>query len=100
MNTFDRKYDIVTANLPYIPKDKKIKELVFEPKEALYAKDNGLHYIKIFFNILPDIIKKNGVALIEIDPKHTVFLNRLKNFEISTYKDLNNLDRIAIIKLK
>ena len=55
MNTFDRKYDIVTANLPYIPKDKKIKELVFEPKEALYAKDNGLHYIKIFFNILPNI---------------------------------------------
>ncbi len=100
LNTFKKKYDIITANLPYIPEDKKIKELIFEPKEALYAKDNGLHYIKIFFNILPDIIKKNGVALIEIDPKHTVFLNRLKNFEISTYKDLNNLDRMAIIKLK
>ena len=100
LNNFKKKYDIITANLPYIPEDKKIKELVFEPKEALYAKDNGLHYIKIFFNILPDIIKNDGVALIEIDPKHTDYLKKLKNFEISTFKDLNNLDRIAIIKLK
>ena len=100
MNTFDRKYDIVTANLPYIPEDKKIKELVFEPKEALYAKDNGLHYIKIFFNILPNIIKKNGIAFIEIDPKHSDYLLKLKNFEISIFKDLNNQDRIAKIKLK
>ena len=59
-----------------------------------------LNFLKIFFNILPNIMKKGGIALIEIDPEHSEYLIRLKNFEISTYKDLNNLDRMAIIKLK
>ena len=100
LNTFDKKYDIITANLPYIPEDKKIKELDFEPSEALYAKDDGLHYIKMLINILPKIIKKNGVAVIEIDPKHTDYLNNLKKFKVSIFKDLNNLDRVAEIKLR
>ena len=46
------------------------------------------------------IIKKNGIALIEIDPNHTDYLNDLKNFNVSIFKDLNNLDRIAEIKLR
>ena len=45
-------------------------------------------------------MKKGGIALIEIDPEHSEYLIRLKNFEISIFKDLNNLDRIARIKLK
>ena len=98
--TLDKKYDIITANLPYIPEDKKISELNFEPNEALYAKDDGLYYIKMLINILPIIIKKNGIALIEIDPKHTDYLNDLKNFKVSIFKDLNNLDRIAEIRLR
>ena len=100
LSTLNKKYDIITANLPYIPEDKKIKELNFEPYEALYAKDDGLHYIKMLIGILPFIIKKNGIALIEIDPNHTDYLNDLKNFNVSIFKDLNNLDRIAEIKIR
>ena len=100
LGTLDKKYDIITANLPYISEDKKIRELNFEPNEALYAKDDGLYYIKILIDILPVIIKKNGIAIIEIDPKHTDYLNDLKNLKVSIYRDLNNLDRIAEIKLR
>ena len=100
LSTFDKRYDIITANLPYIPEDKKIKELNFEPYEALYAKDDGLHYIKMLISILPAIIRKNGIAIIEIDPKHADYLNDLNNFKVSIFKDLNNLDRIAEIKLR
>ena len=100
LKTLDKKYDIITANLPYISEDKKIRELNFEPNEALYAKDDGLYYIKILIDILPVIIKKNGIALIEIDPIHTDYLNDLKNFKVSIYRDLNNLNRIAEIKLR
>ena len=42
----------------------------------------------------------NGIALIEIDPKHIDYLNDLKNFKVSIFKDLNNLDRIAEIRLR
>tara|TARA_Y100000591_G_scaffold314690_1_gene321519 strand:- start:376 stop:1245 length:870 start_codon:yes stop_codon:yes gene_type:complete len=100
LSTLNTRYDIITANLPYIPEDKKIKELNFEPDEALYANDNGLHYIKMLIDILPRIIRKNGIAILEIDPKHTDYLNDLKNFKVSIFKDLNNLDRIAEIKLR
>ena len=100
LSNLNKKYDIITANLPYIPEDKKIKALNSEPFEALYAKDDGLHYIKMLIGILPVIIKNNGIAIIEIDPKHTDYLNNLKNFKVSIFKDLNNLDRIAEIKLR
>ena len=56
LSNLNKKYDIITANLPYIPEDKKIKALNFEPFEALYAKDDGLHYIKMLIGILPVII--------------------------------------------
>ena len=54
----------------------------------------------MLIDILPIIIKKNGIAIIEIDPKHIDYLNDLKNFKVSIFKDLNNLDRIAEIKLR
>lgn len=40
---FNKHYDIIMANLPYLPEDMKLeKELNFEPKLALFAKDFGL----------------------------------------------------------
>lgn len=47
---FDRKNVVVTANLPYVPPDYEVNEEAnFEPKLALYAKNNGLGlYQKLF----------------------------------------------------
>ena len=45
-NIFTKKYDFITANLPYISEDNLINELRHEPSEALYAGDKGLFLIK------------------------------------------------------
>ena len=97
---FKKKYDYVTANLPYISEKNNIAELKFEPKKALYANDNGLGYIKKLIKILPEIIVKNGYAFIEIDPSQTCYFKSLNYFTVEIKKDLNNLDRMALLKLK
>ena len=95
-----KKYDYITANLPYISNKEKIDELKFEPDEALYAKQEGHYFIKILIELLPKIIKKNGIALIEIDPKHTNFLKSKSSLRVIFHKDYNNLERVAEINIK
>ena len=94
------KYDFVTANLPYISDENKINELRFEPSEALYAGEGGLYFIKELIKILPKIMNKDGFAFIEIDPDHSSFFKTLKYFKSKIIKDLNNLDRLVILKLR
>ena len=98
-NIFTKKYDLITANLPYISEDNKINELKFEPSEALYAGDKGLSLIKNLINILPKIIKMSGFAFIEIDPEQSYFFKSLKNFKVEIKKDFNNFDRLVILRL-
>ena len=97
---FRQKYDYVTANLPYISKKNKLTELKFEPEEALYASDDGLSYIKKLIKILPEIMNKNGYAFIEIDPGQAYYFKLLDCFNVEIKKDLNNLDRTVLLKLK
>jgi release factor glutamine methyltransferase len=96
-NIFTKKYDFVTANLPYIPEDNIINELRYEPSEALYASDKGLFLIKNLIEILPKIIKENGLAFIEIDPEQSYFFKSLKNFSVEIKKDYNNFERLVIL---
>jgi len=97
---FRQKYDFVTANLPYISKKNKIHELRFEPSKALYASDEGLYYIKKLIEFLPEIINKYGMVFIEIDPSHAYYFKSLKYFHAEIKKDLNNLDRLVVLKFK
>ncbi len=60
------KYDFVLANLPYIPKGMQLeKELEFEPKEALFAENDGLELIQNLIGLLPKILNNNGMFLCE-----------------------------------
>ena len=97
---FNQKYDFVTANLPYIPEEHKISELKFEPDKALYAIDEGLYYIKKLVELLPEIINKNGLAFIEIDPSQSYFFKSLKYFKAEIKKDLNSLKRLVVLKFR
>ena len=65
-------FDLITANLPYIP-TKTLKTLdVFtrEPTLALDGGDNGLSIISRFLRDAPKFINPNGLLLLEIDVSH------------------------------
>ena len=98
------KYDLIITNPPYI-KNCKIKYLErdvaeFEPKLALDGGLDGLSEIRKVIMKSSELIKKNGIFILEIgfDQKNEVVkLLKKEGFYInSTQKDLANNDRCII----
>lgn len=75
-----QKYDIVVANLPYIPSeritrlDKSVKE--HEPVLALDGGPDGFALIARLLDTAPPILNPNATIFLELDHTHS-----LKNFE-------------------
>ncbi len=95
--------DIIVSNPPYIShQDPYIEEAVktFEPHQALFAKDNGLHDIKLIINQGKQYLKKGGTLLLEIGFEQyqdvSILLKKscFKNIQLAY--DLNHLPRVVI----
>ena len=95
----NKKYDLITANLPYVPLSSQIaREVAQEPIEAIYGGNDGLLYIKEVLDVIPKILQENGLAIFEIDPSQDKFFKDLKSkFKIKVINDLQDLPRIVII---
>lgn len=93
------KFDLIISNPPYIKNSEKRNMdksvLMFEPKIALFAPDNGMFFYKEIEKQASKFIKKNGSLLFEINPINAkYFLVRgYKN-----YKDINRKTRFSILK--
>lgn len=103
-----KKYDIIIANLPYVYKKWNVESrkggngIDHEPKNSIFAEDNGTQIIKQFLDQVKDRINKNGLILIEVDPRNSKELfNCAKDIfpkeNISLLKDLSKLDRVIRI---
>ncbi len=67
----NRRFDIITANLPYVDPDWDWLDksaLAHEPAQALYAKDHGLALIKKLIQQAPAHLNSNGTLILEHDP--------------------------------
>jgi len=104
----NQEADLIISNPPYISK-KDFKNLMidvkdYEPKVSLTDFDDGLVFYKRFAEILPKILKKNGLAIIELsNGNHPDIVLELftkcgyKN--IQTRNDLNGDKRAIILKV-
>lgn len=64
------KFDIIIANLPYVPQgmyELLFHNLKYEPKVAITDGGEVWDIYQRFFTELPKHITKNGIALLEID---------------------------------
>jgi len=65
------KYNIIVANPPYIAHARKYliqKSVIdWEPRRALFARDNGLFYVKKLLEEAPQYLVPNGQIFLEID---------------------------------
>ena len=98
--------DLLVSNPPYIPKKdisglmKDVKE--YEPMIALTDNSNGLVFYKKLSKIIPDVVKKNGVTILEVgrgnhyNKVKEVFIKEGYN-DIHTIRDLNKDIRVLII---
>lgn len=100
------KFDIIVSNPPYIREDviKTLeKNVLCEPYLALSGGSDGLEFYKIIAENGYKFLNKNGYICLEIgyDQKESV-INIFKEYEqykeIYSKKDLNNLDRVVVIK--
>ena len=100
----DRNCDLIVANLPYV--DEKWnwidKNLKYEPKEALFAVDNGLGVIKRLVIEARDYFTRSKITgnkhlLLEVDPcQRNEIVKFAKNYDFCEERSDCN-DRYAIL---
>ncbi|MEG0731349.1 MAG: peptide chain release factor N(5)-glutamine methyltransferase [Vagococcus sp.] len=97
------KIDILVSNPPYISYDEweemDISVREFEPKQALFAEDEGLAIYKKIANEAKEHLSETGKIYLEIgylqgNAVSTIFQKSFPNKEISVVKDMNGQDRI------
>lgn len=102
------KFDIIVSNPPYIPPSEKEKiqqEVKFDPELALFTKDEkGLEFYEKITKDAPKILNKNGYLLFELGIGQSENVKEIMGksgfSQIEIIKDLANIDRVIVGKLK
>ncbi len=94
------KFDLITANPPYLTKGEYIsKNVNFEPKIALYAENNGFAVIKKILSDFPKYLNPGGHLILEISPTHKQLIetNLPNGFKVEFHLDERENVRFALI---
>jgi release factor glutamine methyltransferase len=99
------RFDIVCANLPYIPSAVVPTLPVaasFEPLEALDGGPDGLAVVRRLLDLLPDRVAPGGAALLEIGADqgaaiHAEAAARLPGWDARVEPDLAGRPRVAVL---
>jgi release factor glutamine methyltransferase len=99
------RYDIVVANLPYVPTadiPPAPDPLAFEPRMALDGGPDGLRHYAALVPALPRLLAPGGIALLEAAPHQMDALRRLAarafaGAEVAIGRDLAGLERFAVV---
>ncbi|HUD20996.1 MAG TPA: peptide chain release factor N(5)-glutamine methyltransferase [Candidatus Saccharimonadales bacterium] len=103
------KYDLIVANLPYVPTQKldfvSDQILDWEPMVAIEAGEDGLKYLEPFLRQAPKFLKKDGIIALEFWHTHgdrvcDMVEKYLSEYGVKIEKDLAGFDRYAIIQPK
>jgi len=107
MQALGGTFDLITANLPYIPRSKLVSLDVYgrEPTRALDGGREGLKYISSLLHSAPRKLKKGGLILIEIDGSqgkeaYGVGKKCFPQAQVSVSQDLSGKDRLLIIQTR
>jgi release factor glutamine methyltransferase len=103
--TCSQRFDLVCANLPYIPSATLAGLPVsrWEPRAALDGGLDGLDAIRRLLAILPDRLTPGGLALLEIEAGqgetvHTLALEQFPGSDVAVVRDLAGRDRLVKIQ--
>ncbi len=99
------KFDLIISNPPYIPSkdirglDKKVKD--FEPKLALDGGEDGLDIIRRIKEEYKKHLNENGILMFEFGIEQAEEIKKIfENEQIEIIKDMQGIDRIAVVKNK
>ncbi|WP_236869713.1 peptide chain release factor N(5)-glutamine methyltransferase [Candidatus Bandiella numerosa] len=99
------QFDIIISNPPYITIDDwqnlEPSVLNYEPKNALTDHNDGVENYRIIAKNAKTFLKKDGIIILEMgfnQSKKIREIFKAKGYEIEIFKDLQSIDRIAIIR--
>lgn len=100
------RFDLVCANLPYVPSAVVPTLPVaasFEPRDALDGGPDGLDVVRRLLDLLPARLARGGVALLEIGSDqgaalHAEVAARLPGWDASVEPDLAGSPRVAVLR--
>jgi release factor glutamine methyltransferase len=99
-------FDLICANLPYIPTQmlQRLDVHGREPTLALDGGDDGLDIVRKLLGIAPGWLAPNGMILLEIEASQgmsavSLAYDAFDNVEINLHKDLAGRDRLVEILL-
>lgn len=101
------KFDLIVSNPPYIPLSEEESlqiEVSFEPKSALFAKDDaGIEFYDRIIKDAPEYLNENGYLLFELGigqaDKVKSLLEKRRYNDIRVEKDLANIERIIYAQI-
>ena len=100
------KTDILVSNPPYIKTIENIESAVydFEPHVALFGGDDGLKFYKEIFADASKVVDPHGMLFFEMgydlkEPLTKLAEHYFPEASIEVYKDINNKDRMLLIRL-
>ena len=101
----NKAFDVIVSNPPYIPTsdvqklDSKVKD--FEPQLALDGDSDGLKFYRIIADKLDEHLKDDGVLLLEFGAGQADDIKAIfEGYDVEIVKDIEGLDRIAVVKRK
>ena len=99
----DGKFDLITANPPYIPTadietlDKKVKD--FEPKLALDGGADGLDMYRKIANELDGYLAEKGTLILEFGiGQEGAIIEIFSAYDVKILPDLEGIARMAVVK--
>lgn len=99
--------DLLVSNPPYIPIHEELEKSVkeFEPHVALFADESGLRYYQEILSNCHKILKPRAMIAFEIgynqkEALQSLCQKYLPNAEFNCIQDINQKDRMVIIKVK
>lgn len=92
--TDDLRFDIIAANLPYIPDGEQLQQEVnFDPSSALYGGRLGWEIIERFLKDAPAFLTENGFVALETGHDQSAPLREI--LEREGYRNISILDDIS-----
>lgn len=102
----DRHFDLVCANLPYIPSQTLRKLPIYgrEPTLALNGGTDGLKLLRRLLQVMPEWLAPKGMILLEIEASQgmsalSLAYDTFDNAQIHLHQDLAGQDRLLEIRL-
>lgn len=105
LDGIQEKFDLICANLPYIPARtlETLSVNQYEPHQALNGGENGLFFINSFISAATDYLTSQSILLMEIEcsQKETVLEIAKHHFphsSIQIFEDLAHLPRLLMVQ--